>query len=712
KGYDPDLLEEIIQTARKVLEASTEDNAKLLHTLAWALYKTYKEVIDDYGDLEEAMKLERRAIEASPSDSIDRQRFSYWLALQLGDYFYHTRNLDDVDEAIRLIKSSLEKFPDESATKAAHMANLGILLKEKYSVLRVDGDFESGCKSLETAIALSSEDQNTFATWLEIADLYDAKHGNLGRLEDLEDDRERDKLARQIQLARTLYELFEETRNLSELQESITLTRETVAVTPEDDPEWLDRIRELNVTIYILYHETGDSKDLEEAINVVKRYLEKASKDHPHWSEQLSNYSNYLDSLHSRTGDLAHLEEAVEFGRMSLKDIPKNSPNLQIVLGNLSIVLSRRSMIRGSMVDLEESVSYARTALEVTPSDFPSRNQENVRDLNQGIALLREALTSISSTNPEIESILSRLASALDTRHDKFGSSDDLEEGIEIARKAIASMGNPFVERPTSISTLADPLKKRAGGSLDDIIEAIAISQKTLESMPEDSPSRTYLWTTLGDLFAAKFGTTWVTSRSYRCAVEHPTDAYDIGRTAIDLVPGIATARSLETGDRQHLLSFSRGLAASVTGAAIRLKKALAILEQGRGILGSSLDDIRKDIKELQQAFPQLAERFMRLREELESSTSSHFSGELGQDRGLRRRNAAENFDDLLDEIRKKPGFEDFLGPLTTDQIRVAAAYGPIVVINSSWMGCEGIVIERERITSLVFKDLDDGELM
>ncbi|KAJ9422997.1 CHAT domain-containing protein [Fusarium oxysporum] len=752
---DPDLLEEIIQTARKVLEASTEDNAKLLHTLAWALYKRYKEVIDDYGDLEEAMKLERKAIEASPSGSMDRQRFSYWLALQLGDYFYHTRNLDDVDEAIGLIKSSLEKFPDESPTKAAHMANLGILLKEKYSVLRVNDDFESGCKSLETAIASSPEDQNTIATWLEkLADLYDAKHGNSGRLEDLEtvcrlrrdslsataDDRERDKLARRIQLARTLYELFEETRNLSELQESITLTRNTVAVTPEDDPEWLDRIRKLNVTIYILYHETGDSKDLEEAINVVKRYLEKASKDHPHWSEQLSNYANYLDSLHSRTGDLAHLEEAVEFGRMSLKDIPKNSPNLQIVLGNLSIVLSRRSMIRGSMVDLEESVSYARTALEVTPSDCPSRyiqlhnlgsmllkrfsrNQENVRDLNQGIALLREALTSISSTNPEIESILSRLASALDTRHDKFGSSDDLEEGIEIARKAIASMGNPFVEGPTSISTLAALLKKRfrAGGSLEDIIEAIAISQKTLESMPEDSPFRTDLWTTLGDLFAAKFGTTWVTSdleeavRSYRCAVEHPTgnilrriiaatsvmplclslqDAYDIGRTAIDLVPGIATARSLETGDRQHLLSFARGLAASVTGAAIRLKKdpseALAILEQGRGIMGSSLDDIRTDIKELQQSFPQLAERFMRLREELEPSTGSHFSDELEEDRGLRRRNAAENFDDLLDEIRKKPGFEDFLGPLTTDQI----------------------LIERERITSMVFKDLDDGELI
>jgi tetratricopeptide (TPR) repeat protein len=459
---------------------------------------------------------------------------------------------------------------------------------------------------------------------------------------------------------------------------------------------------------------------------------------------------------------LAHLEEAVEVGRESLKDIPKDSPNLRIVLGNLAIALSRRSMIRGSMVDLEEAVAYARTALDITPDDHSSRyiqlhnlgsmllkrfsrNQEDVSDLNQGIALLREALTSIPSNNPEIESILSRLASGLDRRYDTCRSPEDLEEGIEVARKAIAAMGNPFIERPSAIGTLAALLRTRFGteGRLSDINEAIAISQKTLDSMPEDSPFRTDLWTTVGDLFAAKFGRTWVTSDledavpNYRSAVSHPTgntlrrivaatsvmplclslqEAYDIGREAIDLVPGIAAARSLETADRQHLLSYARGLAASVTGAAIRLEKdpseALTILEQGRGILGSSLDEIRTDIKELQQAFPELAERFMRLREELESSTGSQFSDESVEDRGLRRRNAAKDFDDLLGEIQKKPCFEDFLGPLTTDQIRTATTYGPIVVINSSWMGCEGIIIERGRLTSMVFKDLDDGELM
>ncbi|KAF5686892.1 hypothetical protein FDENT_5619 [Fusarium denticulatum] len=774
---DHDQLEQLIQTAQEVLEVTLKPDAKLLHTLAWALYMRYKDVIDNFDDLEEATKLERKAIEALPLHSMDRQRFSYWLALQLGDYFYHTGNVDDLDEAIGLIRSSLENLPDESHMRAAHLANLGILLKEKYAVLGVEDDFENSRENLETAIESSSEDQNTVAIWLEkIADLYDVKHGNSGRLQDLEtvcrlrrdslsattDDRERDKLARQMQLARTLYELFEETRNVSELRESITLTREAVAATPEDDPEWLDRIRKLNVTIYVLYHETGDLKDLEEAIDVVKRYLEKATKDHLRWSEQFGNYSNYLDSLHSRTGDLVHLEETIELNRKSLKDIPKSSPNLQIVLGNLSVALSRISVIRGSMVDLEEALSYARSALEITPASSSSRyvqlhnlgsmlikrfsrNQEDVSDLNQGIALLREALTSISSTNPEIESVLSRLASALDTRHDKFGSPEDLEEGIDVARKSIVAMKNPYTERPTSISTLAALLKKRfkTGGPLDDITEAISITQKTLDSMPEDSPFRTDLWISLGDLFAAKFSRTWVNSdldeavRSYRYAVEHSTgntlrriiaatsvmplcvslqEAYDIGRTAIDLVPGIAAARPLETGDRQHVLSFSRGLAASVTGAAIRLSKdpseVLAILEQGRGILGSALDDIRTDIKELQQASPHLAKKFMRLREELESSTSSQFNDELREDRGLRRRNAAKDFDDLLGEIRREPGLEDFLGPLTKDQMLAAAAYGPIVVINSSWMGCEGVIIERERITSMVFTDLDDGQLM
>ena len=68
----------------------------------------YKKVIDNFRDLEEAKKLEREAIEASPSYSTNHQRFSYWLSLQSGDFFYHTGNVDDLDEAIELIQGSLK----------------------------------------------------------------------------------------------------------------------------------------------------------------------------------------------------------------------------------------------------------------------------------------------------------------------------------------------------------------------------------------------------------------------------------------------------------------------------------------------------------------------------------------------------------------------------------------------------------------------------
>jgi hypothetical protein len=154
-------------------------------------------------------------------------------------------------------------------------------------------------------------------------------------------------------------------------------------------------------------------------------------------------------------------------------------------------------------------------------------------------------------------------------------------------------------------------------------------------------------------------------------------------------------------------------------GAAVKLRKepsdVLYLLEQGRGVLGSSLGEMRTDIKELERDFPGLAEEFIRLRDELDSSTRVNTISQANPSQnndGDRRRMAAKSFDELLLETRQKPGFEDFLGPLSTEQILAAAAYGPIVVINSSWMGCQAIVIQDQTLTTLVFKDMEEYEII
>ncbi|KAF9762253.1 hypothetical protein IL306_003488 [Fusarium sp. DS 682] len=784
---DPDILEEIIQASRKALKASAEDDAKLLHTLAWSLSTKYTEGIRSFEDLQEAIRLERRAIEALPADSLDRQEYSYYLGLELGDSFHHTGKVADLDEALYLIKTSLDQLPEGDPMKLPHLANLGILFKERYAQLGDQDDFVKACEGLETAIANWSGDKDTQATWLErLGSVYDTRYRNLGKLEDLEtvirlwreslstttDRYGKDKVIRQLQLANTLHYYYDTKRSLSHLHEAIGLTREALATTSEDDPEWLNRTRFLNIRMFLLYHETGEVTDLEEAIDIVESFLEKADEHHPHWHEQLSDHSLYLDSLSDRTGDLshlAHLEKAILSGRSRLKAVPKNATEGLVVLHNLVAVLSKRSAVTRSLVDLEEAITYARAALDLTPDGHSERwiqlhtlgylflerfvtDQDRFSDLDTAISLSREALVSCPRNHQDVDATLSQLASALDRRHDMRGSSQDLEEGIRISREAISIMGKPGVGQPSAIITLGNLLQKRfnAGGPLDDINEAIDVCERTLDSIPEDSPFRTNLWCKLGDLFCSKLSKEWSTSdaeeavRSYRSAVNHPTgrtlnriaaaasvmpmcwsdeEVYEIGSTAIDLIPNIAAAKSLEAADRQHLLSYARGLAAAVTGAAIRLDKdpyeALAILEKGHGVLGSSLVEMRTDLKELQQDFPLLAKKFVRLREELESSSASHLGDGYqpeGDDEGFRRRKAANSLDDLIGEIRQKPGFEGFLGRLTSEQIAEAATYGPIVIVNSSWhsseIGCEGIIIDQENLTSMVFNNLDDGYMM
>lgn len=54
-----------------------------------------------------------------------------------------------------------------------------------------------------------------------------------------------------------------------------------------------------------------------------------------------------------------------------------------------------------------------------------------------------------------------------------------------------------------------------------------------------------------------------------------------------------------------------------------------------------------------------------------------------------------ENSDKLIAEFRKKHRFEDYLVTPSEGKMRLAAKYGPIVVINGSKYQCDAILIEQ-----------------
>lgn len=163
------------------------------------------------------------------------------------------------------------------------------------------------------------------------------------------------------------------------------------------------------------------------------------------------------------------------------------------------------------------------------------------------------------------------------------------------------------------------------------------------------------------------------------------------------------------------------GLASNAAAAALHAGKgplvALEFLEQGRGALAASLEELRTDILDLQKSYPELAEKFNHLRSELDlpvDPNTSPIDKELHSTRQARinrRYEAGEELDSLIDEIRKRPGFGDFLQAPSEREMRAAASHGPIVIINASEYRCDAILVEQHQIRSLALSNLNSTEI-
>ncbi|EED11433.1 hypothetical protein TSTA_080440 [Talaromyces stipitatus ATCC 10500] len=170
----------------------------------------------------------------------------------------------------------------------------------------------------------------------------------------------------------------------------------------------------------------------------------------------------------------------------------------------------------------------------------------------------------------------------------------------------------------------------------------------------------------------------------------------------------------------QHTLSQVAGLASDASAVALDSQQpplvALQLLEQGRGLLAASAYEMRMDIMNLQEADPVLAEKFIAVREQLQSPIVSETNIEQTdrpswKSQSDHRHKADEQFDKLVAEIRGKQGFENFVGAPSLEEMQDAAASGPIAVINVSTYRCDAILVETHQTHVLTLPSLNREEI-
>ena len=156
-----------------------------------------------------------------------------------------------------------------------------------------------------------------------------------------------------------------------------------------------------------------------------------------------------------------------------------------------------------------------------------------------------------------------------------------------------------------------------------------------------------------------------------------------------------------------------------------QLEQAIETLERGRGLLWSEMRGLHTSIDQLHAVNSPLAEKFAAVNRDLEALTTlsspvvwTH-DGQVGGREGMdqlgrlvaRQRKLVEERDRLLSWIRTQPGFNSFLIPPSFDTLRVAAAGGPVILINHSHQRSDIIILLHDSPPSLILTsdDFYDG---
>lgn len=462
--------------------------------------------------------------------------------------------------------------------------------------------------------------------------------------------------------------------------------------------------------------------NLEEAIQVTRKAVEMAPSDHLQQAMFLNNLGLALGDRYERTGAMADLEQAIQVAQEAVKATPSDDPDRATRLNNLGLLLGDRCERTGAMNDHEQAIQVAQEAVEAAQSDHPDQplflnNLGNrlgdkysitgtMNDLTEAIRLIQRAVGMTPLDNPERAMFLNNLGISLGEKYKRTSEIADLKEAIYIAQEAVKATPSNHPDRAARAYNLGLLLRDSysSTGAESNLKAATLYHREALEQSNSSTITRIEAGRQI--LRCCAITSDW-------------QQAYEAADTTVRLIPTL-TPQSLQNSDKQHMLGQVVGLASDAAAVALNAGKdplsALNLLELGRGVLGTSLEEMRTDVLDLRRRYPTLAERFVNIRDELDFPVARTVSSD--ETRNLpwqtqvnRRYDANQKLEKLITEIRSQPGFEDFLLP-REEELQVAARRGPIVVVNVSQHGCNAFLVEQHQIRSLALPRLSHEDVV
>ncbi|GAB1519472.1 hypothetical protein RhiTH_002540 [Rhizoctonia solani] len=648
--------------------------AMLLQTLG-RTYALRAVRLGQLSDVEKVIEYLSRAVSMTPvghpslPDQLERLGMAYGMRLQrLGE-------INDAKLSIECLTQAVTIVPEDHPGLSMILDTLGISHREVFYRLGILEDLDKAIDYHSRAVSLTSEGDYIYPRRLSVLGAsYQERFLRLNKLDDNENAIKY--LSRALSLApkgyielpRTLealgsshLERFQRLAELDDIDKAVEYHFRAYSLTERDHAELPGRLDNLSRSHRVRFRRLDELDDIEKAIVYLSHALSLTPDGHIGASKRLKDLGvSHMDRF-EHTKAVSDLNKAIDYTLHALSQTPEGHPSLPELFQSLGTAYKGRFERLGEIGDLDKAIENHSQATSLTPND-----------------------------HPELARRLGNLGSA---HRDRFRSLEifyDLEKSIEYHYRSLRLTPENHPSLVDHLINLGMSLteKYKHLNETSDLQDSLACFRRASESLVGAPRSK----------FTAAL--TWARHASTH---NHP-DCIRAYQTAIDLLPQVVWMGSTTT-QRYHDLQLTNDLAveaASVAFSAANYNLALTWLEHARCIVWNQTLLLRTPFDELHSSYPSMAERLQKCTVELEKISVeprrmaldplSPDAADLEANAHQHRRLAIER-DALLSEIRKLPGFEDFLLPKNAVELTRAARNGPVAVINCSKRHSHALVI-------------------
>jgi tetratricopeptide (TPR) repeat protein len=567
-------------------------------------------------------------------------------------------------------------------------------------------------------------------------------------------------------LAIALMRQYDHDGDASKLAEAVNRHREVLSLRPQGHPKRFESFNNLATALKTQYEQDGDMSKLAETVNRHREALSLCPEGHPSRVSSLNNLASGLGMQYEQDGDVSKLAETVDRLRDALSLCPEGHPGRAGSLNNLAHALMRHYKQDGNTSKLAETVDLHRQALSLRPEGHPHRANSlnnlasalktqyeqdgDMSKLAETVDRHREALSLRPEGHPRRAMSLNNLANALITQYEQDGDISKITEMVDRYREALSLRPPGHPDRAGSLNNLSNSYhaQYKRDGSESALINTLKLRRESLDSWIPGHPDRykahhsiarlqlmdypLFNWAEALDHLmqamkddSASARLRLVSSIPSLRQVERASlrdikqyfysqQALDVYVKAVQLLPRAAHA-GLDVSARLRALSGSEQLCRAASMRAMMLNQlptAVEVFEEGKAVFWSQALQLRSTaLDELPTADGERLRQLFRKLDTEHADRSAEGLEKVDLERHIEhRRQLNDQADRLIEDIRRRPGFERFLRIPQYERLAQAASNGYVVALVANEPNYFAIVIQAGRAPQPILLPSVDGE--